>query len=166
VLDRALVSPEWENKFPLASLHADIRLGSDHCPLTLDSGEGEVPLKQRFYFEKQWLLFPEFPQLVINNWDSTLQAPPRSYEMTCDQMDLWQSCIRNLRSYLRGWGANLDYDLRAKKNELGELLKILDERADLYGLSGPEWAFRYELEAELTFNLQCEELYWKQRGRR
>jgi mannosylglycoprotein endo-beta-mannosidase len=32
-------------------------------------------------------------------------------------------------------------------------------------LSEPEWAFRYELEAELTFILRCEELYWQQRGR-
>jgi hypothetical protein len=56
-------------------------------------------------------------------------------------MDLWQSCNHNLRSYLRGWGANLDCDLRAKKKELGELLKILDERVDLCGLSGPEWDF-------------------------
>jgi hypothetical protein len=124
-----------------------------------------MPLKQRFFFEKQWLLFPKFPQLVINNWDFSLQTPPHSYGMICDQMDLWQSCIRNLRSYLRGWGANLDCDLRAKKKELGELLKILDERVDLCGLSEPEWAFCYELEAELTFILRCEELYWQQRGR-
>lgn len=39
VLHRVFVSPEWERNFPSCSLTAMTRLGSDHCPLLLDSGE-------------------------------------------------------------------------------------------------------------------------------
>jgi endonuclease/exonuclease/phosphatase family metal-dependent hydrolase len=44
VLDRVLVSPEWELQFPLLSLRATTSLGSDHSPLVLDSG-GVLPKK-------------------------------------------------------------------------------------------------------------------------
>jgi exonuclease III len=38
-LDRVLASVEWENKFPLVSVQALTRAGSDHTPLLLDLGE-------------------------------------------------------------------------------------------------------------------------------
>lgn len=49
VLDRVLVSHDWEAKFSLCSLSAEPRFGSDHCPLTMDSGEpqAEQPLLLR-----------------------------------------------------------------------------------------------------------------------
>ena len=37
VLDRVLVSPEWELRCPLASLRAITHIGSDHVPLLLSS---------------------------------------------------------------------------------------------------------------------------------
>jgi hypothetical protein len=39
VLDRVLVSPIWEAAFPLCSLTTITRVGSDHSPLLLSSGE-------------------------------------------------------------------------------------------------------------------------------
>ena len=38
-IDRVLTSVEWEIKYPLASLIALSRVGSDHNPLLLDTGE-------------------------------------------------------------------------------------------------------------------------------
>uniref|UniRef100_A0ACD5VJ36 Uncharacterized protein n=1 Tax=Avena sativa TaxID=4498 RepID=A0ACD5VJ36_AVESA len=38
VLDRVLVSVDWEVAFPLCSLHAITRVGSDHVPLLLSTG--------------------------------------------------------------------------------------------------------------------------------
>ena len=38
VLDRILVSVEWEVAFPLCSLRAITRIGSDHSPLLLSTG--------------------------------------------------------------------------------------------------------------------------------
>ena len=39
-IDRVLVSTEWEEKFPLATLTSLTRLGSDHNPLLLHLGGG------------------------------------------------------------------------------------------------------------------------------
>ena len=39
VLDRVLVSPEWELRCPLASLQAITRICSDHVPLLLSSAD-------------------------------------------------------------------------------------------------------------------------------
>jgi endonuclease/exonuclease/phosphatase family metal-dependent hydrolase len=50
VLDRVLVSASWEGKFPLVSLSAETRIGSDHTPLILDSGDDIPPSVSRFVF--------------------------------------------------------------------------------------------------------------------
>jgi hypothetical protein len=66
VLDRVLVSPEWELQFPLLSLRATTSLGSDHSPLVLDSGV-VLPRKQpRFFFESSWFEILGFKDMVIN----------------------------------------------------------------------------------------------------
>jgi hypothetical protein len=68
VLDRVLVSPEWELQFPLLSLRATTSLGLDHSPLVLDSG-GVLPKKQpRFFFESSWFEIPGFKEMVVNRW--------------------------------------------------------------------------------------------------
>ena len=43
VLDRVLVSPEWELRCPLASLQAITRIGSDHVLLLLSSADERPP---------------------------------------------------------------------------------------------------------------------------
>ncbi|KAG2615462.1 hypothetical protein PVAP13_3NG057080 [Panicum virgatum] len=40
------------------------RVGSDHSPIILDSGEHGVPRPRYFFFEKQWLLKPNFQTMV------------------------------------------------------------------------------------------------------
>jgi exonuclease III len=68
VLNRILVSPEWELQFPLLSLSAATSLGSDHAPLVLDSGT-VLPMKHpRFFFETSWFEIPGFKEMVINRW--------------------------------------------------------------------------------------------------
>jgi hypothetical protein len=42
VLDRVFISVAWDAVFPPCSLTAITRIGSDHCPLLLDSGQGIV----------------------------------------------------------------------------------------------------------------------------
>jgi hypothetical protein len=59
VLDRVFVSAAWEAVFPLSSLIAVIRIGSDHCPLLLDSGEGTVFRQARFFFQTWWCDDPQ-----------------------------------------------------------------------------------------------------------
>jgi exonuclease III len=55
-LDRVLVSVPWELKFPLVSVQALARAGSDHTPLLLDTGEqAHLGNKKLFSFELAWL---------------------------------------------------------------------------------------------------------------
>ena len=68
-LDRILVTIEWEQKFPLASVQALTREISYHTPLLLDGGEpshrGNV---RNFKFELGWLSRDGFFELVKEVW--------------------------------------------------------------------------------------------------
>jgi hypothetical protein len=51
-LDRVLANVEWEQKFPLVSVRAMTRTGSDHTPLFIDSGDpAHIGNKNHFSFE-------------------------------------------------------------------------------------------------------------------
>ena len=55
-LDRVLASVDWVQKFPLVSVQALPREGSDHTPLLLESGEqAHLGNKTYFSFELSWL---------------------------------------------------------------------------------------------------------------
>ena len=73
VLDRVLVSPEWELCCPLASLRAITRIGSDHVPLLLCTADERPPTPPRFRFELFWLNQAGFREAVAAKW--TLRAP-------------------------------------------------------------------------------------------
>jgi hypothetical protein len=56
-------------------LCAETRIGSDHTPLILDSGD-EVPTRSsRFIFENGWLLFQGFKDLLRAKWVEFLREP-------------------------------------------------------------------------------------------
>ena len=55
-LDRILASVEWEQKFPLVTVCAMTRTGSDHTPLLIDSGNrAHLGNKPHISFELSWL---------------------------------------------------------------------------------------------------------------
>jgi predicted secreted Zn-dependent protease len=75
------------------SLNQDI---SDHTPLLLNTGESCSSNSQHaFKFELGWLLRDGFYDLVQEVWsnESGGHTP----------LEKWQSKIRRLRQYLRGW---------------------------------------------------------------
>jgi exonuclease III len=118
VLDRMLVSTDWEMLFPLCTLTGPTIIGSDHAPLILDSGEDARRRSPRFYFEKGWLERADFGDLVTTKWHSLegLGGP------FFDPIDAWQHVSGGLRQFLKGWGANVgkaDRDL--KENILGRI---------------------------------------------
>lgn len=140
VLDRVFVSMDWENHFLRCSLSAEIRLGSDHCPLMLSSGEEPRRASKCYFFEKQWLLQSGFRERVAEIWARAEAHPPHRYGPLCDVLDEWQNCIRRLRHHLRGWGANVGSDLKTRKQALLAEIVALDNRADSLGLSHDKWA--------------------------
>jgi hypothetical protein len=68
VLDRVLVSPEWETQYPLLSLRASTSLGSYHTPLVLDTGSVAPSRSSRFFFETSWFDIPGFKEMVAARW--------------------------------------------------------------------------------------------------
>lgn len=51
-LDRVLISQEWEDRYPLASVASLPRPMSDYVPICLSSGELTQPIKDQFRFER------------------------------------------------------------------------------------------------------------------
>lgn len=72
-LDRILVTTEWESKFPLCLSWSLTRVGSDHSPIILDSGEQGAPRPKYFFFENQWILQPGFKDMLIDKWQESKQ---------------------------------------------------------------------------------------------
>ena len=161
VLDRVFVSPAWEACFPLCSLSAITRIGSDHNPLLLDSGEQGLPRTTRFFFQTWWFKVSGFESLVKGKILGLLSegGPHRG------SIEQWQFVSRGIRQFLRGWGANLGREKREFRLDLLRQVEELDAAADEDGLDDEGWALRYHLEDQLV-QLDCmEEEYWRQRSR-
>jgi hypothetical protein len=127
-LDRVLASVEWENKFPLVSVRALTRTGSDHTPLLIDSGEqAHLGNKSLFYFELSWLRQDGFLDMVKKEW---LSVPTGA-----SPMENWQNKIRHLRSYLRGWAKNMSSVYKSEKSRLTSIIDALDLKAETILLS-------------------------------
>lgn len=93
------MSTEWEQNFSflLVPLSRDI---SDHTPLLLNTRELTSSRGQTsFKFELGWLLRDGFSEIV---------KKVRSRETVgSTSMEWWQSKIRKLHQYLRGWAKNV-----------------------------------------------------------
>jgi hypothetical protein len=86
-LDRVLASVEWEQKFPLVSVRALSRSGSDHTPLLIDLGsKAHRGNTTRFSFELSWFEQDGFDELVATDW----AAGPISKT----PMQIWKNKIR------------------------------------------------------------------------
>jgi hypothetical protein len=97
-----------EQKFPLLSVQALTRSGSDHTPLLLDFGSPAHGGKNStFSFEISWLKQEGFIDMVKNEWLSILNDP--------SPIETWQKKIRHLRQFLRGWAHNLSGDYKKEK---------------------------------------------------
>jgi hypothetical protein len=157
VLDQVFVSVEWEMAFPLCSLCAVTRIGSDHSPLLLSSGGGAPPRLNRFHFEN-FRLGPEgFVETVNLKWEATASSPPRVY----NAVDVWHHCAKMVHQFMRGWGANVGAELHQKKGLLLMEIKNLDAMSDSVGLSAEEWLQWYALEASLMEIYKGEEEFWR-----
>jgi hypothetical protein len=127
-LDRVLVSTEWEQYFPLATVEALNRDISDHTPLLLSTGDG-VKLKKPppFKFELDWLLKEGFFEMVSEVWTKERKGT--------SPMQWWQNKIRRLRQFLRGWAKNMNGAYRKEKQELLRKAEELEKKAESQLLS-------------------------------
>ena len=92
-IDRILVSTKWEDKFPLCTVTSLTRVGSDHCPLLLNSGEERELRFRQFFFEKQWFKQEGFIQLIKEKWEADqARHPDEAYSL-----DKWHKNLCLLR---------------------------------------------------------------------
>lgn len=159
-LDRFFISPEWEERFPLCVAWSLTRVGSDHSPIVLDSGEQGAPRPRYFFFEKQWLKQLDLWGLVKKKWEeSVARRPANSYSL-----DNWHGSLCYLRQALKGWNLQKIGEQKKKKKELLQQPSDIDSLADRMDLSAEQWQSRYEIEAKLESIYNMEEIYWQQRG--
>ena len=160
VLDRVFCSSDWEALFPLCTLVAETRIGSDHVPLILSSGEDSRRRSGRFFFETAWFEHEGFCQMVTNRW--TLIGN----QVGCQRgpVEFWSSAAAALRAFLRGWGANHGSESKRERERIVEEIARIDAQADVRPFSGDEWEHRYSLENQVLAILRAEEEYWRRRG--
>jgi hypothetical protein len=156
-LDRVLASVEWKNKFPMVSVRALTRIRSDHTPLFLDSGEqAHLGNKTHFSFELSWIRQDGFYDLVQREWNVA--------GSNVNAMENWQSKIRHLRSYLRGWAKNHSSIYKTKKARLINIIDTLDTKAKISPLDNDERRILRNANDELAKLRRDEETKWAQRA--
>ena len=69
-LDRVMMSFDWEDLYPLVSVHKMVKENSDHNPLLLDGGvaPSRAPGNRCFKFDNAWLNNPDFLPTVAEIW--------------------------------------------------------------------------------------------------
>ena len=144
----------------MCTLVAETRIGSDHVPLILASGEDRIKRSPRFYFETGWFEVEGFIPMLLARWEQARAAAGRSR----GPLDIWVNAAGTLRGFLRGWGANHGSDAKRAREALIEEIKALDAQADSRSFSEAEWANRYALENQVLAILREEEEYWRRRG--
>lgn len=158
-LDRILVSTEWEERFPLCLTWSLTRAGSNHAPIILDTGEHGAPRPRYFHFENQWLLLPDFRQMVEDKWQTSKERRP----IDCYSLDGWHGSLCHLRQHLNGWNRWRIGQQNKEKDDLIKKMGEIDKEAELRALSMEDWLLREELESKLELIYQMEEIYWQQR---
>jgi hypothetical protein len=157
-LDRVLANSEWEQHFPLVSVHALSRTGSDHTPLLIDSGSHAFHGNQKhFSFELSWLKQDKFFEMVKNEW--TMVSADVSPMVT------WQNRLRHVRRYLKGWAKNLSGQYKKEKERLLSIIDVLDVKAESIPLTESERCTLRQANDELSKLRRDEESKWAQRAK-
>jgi hypothetical protein len=78
--------------------------------------------------------------------------------------DYWRDVKAATRKFCKGWGANINSQVKKDKKILLSKLEEVDREADPSGLSESQWQERYNVEKQLDEIYQFEELQWQRRG--
>lgn len=154
VLDRVLVSQLWEAIYPISTLLSITRIGSDHSPLILDTGEQLDRPPHYFKFESAWLCKEGFIEMVKER----MIPRDKSYIL-----EFWNKKQVDLRRFLKGLERNIHNTDHLTKKMLQQNIMELDLLADVRELSSDEWSKRYDLESNLEKINEMEELFWHKR---
>jgi len=127
-LDRFLVSPDWEVKFPGTLQKRLPRLCSDHFPILLDCG-GIHWSPRPFKFENMWLKAEGFVERVRLWWTS--------YHFQGSPSFIFSQKLKALK-ILKRWNEKEFGNVEVHKNMLMEDLCALDRLEEQHGLAPEE----------------------------
>ena len=126
-LDRFLVSTEWEMRFPLCNAWSLTRVGSDHTPIILDSGEHGASRPIYFFFENKWLLDLDFTTLISQKWQEVKERRPEN----CYSLNAWHGSLCAIRQFLKGWGIKQAGENKKIRSALLTQLEAIDREAEI-----------------------------------
>lgn len=98
-LDCFLMYADWEERFPVCQARGLTRVGYDHCPIILDSGDHGPTRHKYFFFEKNCLQQPGFKDMIINKWREEVRNKPGGLYA----MDGRHGSLVRVRRFFKGW---------------------------------------------------------------
>jgi hypothetical protein len=140
-LDRILVTKEWEDMFPNVIVKKLPREISDHNPLILSCGPNKNKKPLQFKFEQHWLTNPDFIQVVKKIWERPCRAKT--------SIDKIQQKLKLIKQYFKGWGLNLQSELRKKRASISAELSELEEIEEERELEAEQFLKKVELIKEI-----------------
>ncbi|XP_074326876.1 uncharacterized protein LOC141664821 [Apium graveolens] len=147
-LDRAVVTENWLEDFPLAKLYNLEGSTSDHSPIILMPKKSErIQIREKFKFENAWLVDPMCTQLVKESWEDAADS------------DIQQK-LRKCGEVLKEWGKEVTSNFGDK------IKKYKDDLKRYRGGSDAESLQRYD-EAKYMLHkvLDQREIFWRQRSK-
>lgn len=119
--DRALVTLDWDERFPDHHLQALGSDASDHCPLLLQTCLATTT-KPRFHFELLWPKFSDYQAALQRGWqcDVGITDPIRKLD----------ALFKNLARELRSWAARRIGIIKEQLIMAREIILKYDQASD------------------------------------
>jgi hypothetical protein len=149
------MSPTWEQFYKRSSCETLTRVGSDHCPLLVLTDDHRFKQQHCFRFEMAWLTQEGFRERVVASW------PERRDK---NVQDYWRELKADTRKFCKGWGANINSQIKRDKKLLLDKLERMDKMEEENGFNIMQWQERYGVEKQLEEIYQFEEIQWQRRG--
>jgi hypothetical protein len=155
-IDRFLVSPDWEARFPVASQKRLTCLYSDHFPILLDC-DLTFARGRPFKFENMWLKADGFVGLVKQWWDSYSFHGTPSFVLACK--------LKALKQNLKTRNVEVFGTVERNKRKLLEELQVFDTIEGSKALGEGELLKMVEIVSEIERCSLLEEVSWRQKSR-
>ncbi|KAI5336490.1 hypothetical protein L3X38_015758 [Prunus dulcis] len=151
-IDRGLVNEEWLIAWPESQVYHCPMMGSDHCPILVETSSRIIAGPKPFRFEAVWAEDPECESMVQQGWDLASNG---------DNLSRWVLSLKSCELKLRKWSKLKFKDRRFQIDFLyGELkgLQNFMEDADVR-------VHADTIISSIDSLWELEEIFWHQRSR-